>query len=303
MLAVKLSEVAMVNDRVLVLCSTGKVGRNVCRALVESDFEVYGTTRSVSGPLAAPGVIPVVANYTQRADLERAFAETKATKAFVLTDYFKAARHSIELEVQQGRQAIDAAKAAGVDHLIFMSVADAERFDAKTHHIKAKVILEDYLRQSGVRYTILRPAAFFENLDDAANWNPLKKGRVSFLTDKSCKFCSTYDIGRAAAIALHHPEDWAGKSLDVVAWHGDLAAIAAALQTVSGVPVRPRLAMPIALRRLFLNDLHHMCLYFENEGIIAEPEAFKIIVPNALSAEDWFRFHNRYANGEPIVIV
>ncbi len=38
-----------------------------------------------------------------------------------------------------------------------MSVADAESFDDKTHHIKAKVILEDYLKQSGLNFTILRP--------------------------------------------------------------------------------------------------------------------------------------------------
>ncbi len=59
--------------------------------------------------------------------------------------------------------------------------------------------------------------------------------------------------------------------------------------------------MPIAMRRLFLNDLRHMCLYFEEHGITAEPEDFRKVVPNQLSAEDWFRFHNRYANGDSIV--
>ena len=34
----------------------------------------------------------------------------------------------------------------------------------------------------------------------------------------------------------------------------------AALQAVSGVPFRVRLAMPMAVRRLFLNDPNHMCL-------------------------------------------
>ncbi len=291
----------MKGDNVLVLCATGKVGRNVSLALAEAGFTVFGMTRSDTGQLARLGCHAVVGNYTERADLDRAFAQSQAKKVFVLTDYFRAAGKSVDREVLQGKHAFDAAKAAGVDHLIFMSVADAERFDAKTHHIKAKVILEAELKGSGMRYTILRPGAFFENLDDAANWNPLKKGRVSFLTDKSCKFCSTYDIGRAAALAFQHPEDWLGKSLDVVAWQGDLAAIAAALETVSGVPVQARLAMPLALRRLFLNDLHHMCLYFETEGLSADPEDFKKLVPNALSAEDWFRFHNRYANGEPIV--
>ena len=66
--------------------------------------------------------------------------------------------------------------------------------------------------------------------------------------------------------------------------------------------VKAKLAMPIFLRRVLLNDLHHMFLYSEvQKGPRDTPEAFKKIVPDALSAEDWFRFHGRYANGETIV--
>ena len=292
----------MAAEKVLVLNATGKVGRNVCRALVEAGFDVYGTTRSSNSPLESQGVKPVVCNYTLRADLDSAFKQTGAKKVFVITDYFRAAKSNADLEFQQGRDAIDAAKAAGVDHLIFMSVADAECFDAHTKHLKAKVALEQYLRQSGVPFSILRPCAFFENLDDAANWNPLKKGVVKFLTMHNCKYCATYDIGRAAAIQLKNRQEWLGKSLDVIGWQGDLSAVAAALSKVSGVPVKAKLAMPTFLRRLFLNDLHHMFLYYEvQKGPRGTPEAFKKILPEALSAEDWFRFHGRYANGERIV--
>ena len=288
-------------DKVLVLNATGKVGRNVCRALLEAGFDVHGTTRSANGPLADWGVKPVVCNYTSRTDLDHAFAQTGVKKVFVITDYFRAAKSNADVEFQQGRDAIEAAKAAGVDHLIFMSVADAEMFDEHTKHIKAKVELEKYLRQSGVPFSILRPCAFFENLDDAANWNPLKKGVVKFLTLQDCKYCATYDIGRAAAIQFKNRSEWLGKSLDVIGWQGDLSHVASALSTVSGVPVKARLAMPIFLRRLFLNDLHHMFLYYEvQKGPRGTPEAFKKVVPDALSAEDWFRFHGRYANGERI---
>ena len=172
----------MQTEKVLVLNATGKVGRNVCRALREAGYEVYGTTRSSKSSLSAQGVKPVVCNYTVRADLDRAFADTGAKKVFVITDYFGAAKKSATLEFEQGRAAIDAAKAAGVEHLVFMSVADAEFFDEHVKHLHAKVGLEKYLRESGVPFSILRPCAFFENLDDAANWNPLKKGVVKFLT-------------------------------------------------------------------------------------------------------------------------
>ena len=70
----------MSTESVLVLNATGKVGRQVCRALCEAGFAVHGTTRSANSHLPALGVNPVVCNYTQRADLDRAFAQTGARK-------------------------------------------------------------------------------------------------------------------------------------------------------------------------------------------------------------------------------
>lgn len=92
-----------------------------------------------------------------------------------------------------------------------------------------------------------------------------------------------------------------GKTLDVIGWQGDLSQVTAALSKVSGVPVKAKLAMPLFLRRLLLKDLHPMFLYDEvQQGPRGTPQQFKKILPNALSAEDWFRFHEKYANGEPI---
>jgi len=291
----------MSSEKILVLNSTGKVGRNVCRALVEAGFEVYGTTRSANNSLASLGVKPVVCNYTISADLDRAFEQSCAKKVFVITDYFRAAKSNADAEFRQGSDAINAAKKAGVDHLIFMSVADAELFNENVKHLKAKVALEKYLRESGVPFSILRPCAFFENLDDAANWNPLKKGVVKFLSLKECKYCATYDIGRAAAIHFKNPQEWLGKTLDVIGWQGDLSQVALACSKVSGLPVKAKLAMPLFFRRLFLNDLHHMFLYYEvQKGPRGTPQEFKKVLPDALSAEDWFRFHGRYSNGEKI---
>jgi uncharacterized protein YbjT (DUF2867 family) len=131
--------------------------------------------------------------------------ETGAKKIFVITDYFGAAKSDEALEISQGRVAIDEARSAGVEHLIFMSVADADRMGDRVRHVKTKVVIEDYLRAAGVNFSILRPCAFFENFDDPANWNPLKKGRLKFLSTKEIKYCSTYDLGRAAAIMFKDP--------------------------------------------------------------------------------------------------
>jgi len=97
------------------------------------------------------------------------------------------------------------------------------------------------------------------------------------------------------------PATWLGKSLDVISWKGDLSQVAAALEKVGGVKVKFGLAMPIFLRRLLLKDVHSMFVYYEEQGgPKGEPEEFKKILPDAFNAEDWFRFHGVYSDGERI---
>lgn len=290
----------MPGEKVLVLNATGKVGRNTCRALKEAGFEVFGTTRSNHSDLPKLGVTPVICDYTDRSALERALTETGIKKLFSITDYFGAADSNPEKEIAHGKNAIDAAKAVKIEHFIFVSVADAELFNEHVSHIKTKAVIEDYLRKSGIPFSILRPTAFFENFDDPKNWNPLKKGKIKFLSTHRLKYCSTYDIGRAAAVMFKKTDIWLGRSLDVISWEGDLSQVAQALEKVGGVSVKYSLAMPIFLRRLFLKDLHNMFLYFEAGGPKGTPEEFKRVIPDAFSAEDWFRFHGHYANGEKI---
>lgn len=290
----------MTGEKILVLNATGKVGRNTCRALIEAGFDVFGTSRSNSDELTKLGVHPVICNYTDREDIERALAETGALKLFSITDFFGAEKSKSDTEIQHGKNAIDAAKIAGVDHIIFVSVVDAELFNEHVTHIKTKVVIEDYLRKSDVPFSILRPTAFFENFDDPKNWNPLKRGAIKFLSTKRIKYCATYDIGRAAAVMFKNRDTWLGRSLDVIGWEGDLDDVAKALEKVGGVPVKAKLAMPLFLRRLLLKDLHNMFLYFETGGPKSSSADFKTILSNALTAEDWFRFHGQYANGEKI---
>jgi len=219
-----------------------------------------------------------------------------------LTDFFAAAKQSKAKELAHGKTQIDVCKANGCEYVVLATAADLEHMNDKTHHIKSKLPVEEYFKQSGLKGSILRPVAFFENFDDAANYNPLTKGSVKFLTEASVKLCSTYDIGLAAAVMFSEQDSWNGKTLDVASWQGSVHDVAAALENVSGVKTKGSLAMPLCLRYLFLNDLHNMCLYFENDGgFKSDIEAFKRVVPSAMSAEDFFRFHGKYANGTPIM--
>ena len=291
----------MSGQKVLVLCATGKVGKGVCLALSEAGFVVYGTSRSGN----VSGYNGVKCKYTDKESLDSALKETGIKLVFGITDTFQAAKGNKAKEIQQGKDIIDTCIANNVEHFVFCSVADLEHFNEKTHHVKSKVEIEKYLKASALPYSILQPYAFFENFDDKNNYNPFKKGHVKGLSKCHMRFCGTYDIGRAAAVMFTNKSEWLTKSLIVYSWEGTINDFAKAVENVTGVKTTAGLALPIFIRSLFLSDLHNMCLYFESgyPSSTASIEAFKQVVPNALSAEDWVRRLGKYGDGTPIPIV
>jgi uncharacterized protein YbjT (DUF2867 family) len=295
-----------VEKRVLVLPGTGRIGAGVCRALSEAGFDVYGTSRGARAGKLSSGATGVTADYTTRADVERALKETGAQKVIFTVDFFGAAKSSARTEAEHGRAIVAALQAnGGVKHAIFVSVADADKPSADVEHFHSKLETEKALKAaSGVAsWSILRPTCFFENLDDPANWNPLKKGQLKFLMLEPLTWVSTFDIGRAAAAMFKDPKQWQGKTVDAVAWQGDLATVAKGLERVGGVPVSFGLAMPSFLLRPMLGrDLYGMCEFFKKNGGAAPQSipAFKKLVPDAFGPDAFFAHLGKYSDGTKI---
>ena len=63
--------------------------------------------------MIANGITSAVCNYTDKEQLTAAFHSTGAKLFFLITDFESAAKGKQKLEEQQGRDQIDAAKAAG----------------------------------------------------------------------------------------------------------------------------------------------------------------------------------------------
>ena len=294
----------MQNQKVLVCAATGRVGGGVTKALKEAGFDVYGTTRNSTGKakLETNGIKAVVCDYTDKSQVAEAIKSTGCKLVFFLTDFLGAANKKTEVEVQHGKNQIDACKEAGCEFVIFNSVHCAEIVPDNMYHFKSKIPIEKYLLESGLKCAVLRPGAFFENLDDPV-WNPLKKGVVRFPTACSVKWTATYDIGRAAAAILKDNSKWNHKIVDVVSWEGTLSDLAAALTKVSGTPTKPKVALPKFFRWMFLGELHRMFNYYEAgyPGYKDDRSDFHSLVVKPSAAEDWFRAHGTYANGEKIV--
>src|SRR5438105_2180838 len=81
-----------------------------------------------------------------------------------------------EGEARHGRNIADAAAAAGVAHLVYSS-GDGAAPDGPLPLFTAKFQVEQHIRALGIRYTILAPVYFMENLFNPWNVSTLKVGR------------------------------------------------------------------------------------------------------------------------------
>jgi uncharacterized protein YbjT (DUF2867 family) len=148
---------------ILVVGATGNLGGVVTRMLLAQGQPVRILARSQSHyqPLAEAGAQVVLGDLKQRSSLDPACegVDTVITTANSATRGGEDNPQTVDL--QGNRHLIDAAKAAGVNQFIFVSVLGADP-TSSIPFIQAKGQTEDYLRESGIPYTILAPNGYME---------------------------------------------------------------------------------------------------------------------------------------------
>ncbi|KAG5985440.1 hypothetical protein E4U55_000002 [Claviceps digitariae] len=165
--------------------ATGNQGGSVIRAILADEnlsreFTIRGVTRDVNKPaaqdLAAKGVELVKADMSS-AD-EALPAVQNAHTVFLVTNFWETM--SAAAEVAQGKAVADAAKAAGVKHLIFSSLMDVAQASggrlSHVTHFDSKARIEEYIRASGVPCTFVQPGVFMSNLFGFIRKDPAAAG-------------------------------------------------------------------------------------------------------------------------------
>jgi len=141
---------------------------------------------------------------------------------------------------------IDAAFAAGVRHLVFLSVAGADKMKWVPHR---KVEL--HLQASGNRWTVLRPGFFAQNLQDAYRKDITEDGRIYVPAGTGrVAFIDVSDVGAVTAQVLLEPERFQGQALTLT---GPVALtfeqVAKTLEHALGRPVKYEAASVLGYAR------------------------------------------------------
>jgi len=232
-------------ETVLVFGATGNQGGAVVDALLDGDTKEGLKVRAmVRNPetkkakaLAARGVELVKGDMLNKSDVQNA---TKGVSSIFLvtveytfkpggTSYNSSNKFTSSLQADQANYVLQAAKSEGVKHIVFSSglgvaylekkyggIENYAKSKTKSHVFLDKMIVEDMVRKSGLTYTIIRPAGFFEMIVTHA-YGIQKHGEYPSIWKKDIPFAyiACRDIGRTAAKALLSPAKWDGKEMGI----------------------------------------------------------------------------------------
>jgi uncharacterized protein YbjT (DUF2867 family) len=194
---------------VLVVGATGDLGGAIARRLLADGKQVRVFVRSVDRgeALRQAGAELVFGDLKNAASVLAACrgAETVITTA-------NSARRGGDdnpqtVDVDGNRHLVDGANAAGARQFIFVSALGA-RADSPVPFLAAKGRTEDYLRASGVPFTILSPTAFMEVWTTRLVGAPARAGLpVTLVGDGRRKhsFISAADVASFVVASLGHP--------------------------------------------------------------------------------------------------
>jgi uncharacterized protein YbjT (DUF2867 family) len=155
------------NDRmILVVGSTGFLGNAVVARLANAGKQVRALVRPSSDRakrdlLTTLGAALVEGDLKDVASLRRACAGVDTVISTASSTLSRGGGDNIETVDRHGQmQLIDAAAAAGVRHVIYVSVSG--NLDGESPLRDAKRAVESRLRETGMTYTIVRPSFFME---------------------------------------------------------------------------------------------------------------------------------------------
>ena len=195
------------SQRVFVLGATGTIGRATVHALVQRGHEVVCFVRpraGVGGTLAADDSARLLAGATVRlgdvsepASLARDGFRGERFGALVscLASRTGASKDAWAIDHQAHLHALAGAKAAGVSHVVLLSAICVQK--PLLAFQRAKLAFEKALIESGLRYSIVRPTAFFKSL--SGQIERVRKGKPLVVfgdgTLTACKPISDADLG------------------------------------------------------------------------------------------------------------
>ena len=175
---------------ILITGASGSVGKAVLQEAIRQQSKVRAMYRSMEEAAKAPsGCEPVQADYSDKPSLRKAL--DGVTSVYLVCSPIP---QLVELESKM----LDASKEAGVKHVVLNSAMGAGDYGKSFPSWHRKV--EDKLKTTGMRYTILRPNGFLQNI--VTYHAPSIRAQGAFYAAMGDAKVSYLDVGDIAVVAV-----------------------------------------------------------------------------------------------------
>ncbi len=274
---------------ILVSGATGNQGGAVARHLLERGFRVRALSRDTQKPeaqaLAEGGAEVVRGDLNDRPSVDLALEG--AYGVFSVQNFYEG---GYEGEVRQGKTLADAAKEAGVRHVVYSSVGSAHR-ETGIPHFDSKGEIEEYKRQSDLPYTILRPVFFMQNWEMMRD--QILDGTLAQPLDpeKPLQQVNVEDIGAFAAIAFENPDEWLGREVDLAGDELTMPEVAETMSQVTGREISHYQVPWNQFREQMGEEFAVMYEWFNEVGYEADILALRSEYPELTTLEQYLRNH------------
>jgi uncharacterized protein YbjT (DUF2867 family) len=193
---------------IVVIGATGSQGKGIVNALAnEGSFNVRAITRTPE-KYSGKAHEAVYADLNDLQSLKDAFKN--AYGVFVVTNFWEGAD-----EIAQAKNAIEAAKATGVQHFIWSTLPDVEIISKaafEVPHFTGKAKADDLVKSARFKYsTFVQPPFYYQNLVGMLGPQPKQDGTTGWTlpidpTKKAIHMSDINDLGKVVAGAFLQPE-------------------------------------------------------------------------------------------------
>jgi uncharacterized protein YbjT (DUF2867 family) len=277
----------VINQRkILVTGATGQQGGSLARLLLQKKHKIYALTRNTQSAAAQDlrnkGANIVKGDLDDSDLLEHAVKDVESV--FLMGTPFE---DGTEGEIRRGKLMANIAKENNVEHLVYSSVANANK-NTGIPHFESKYKVEQHIKNLGIPHTIIGPTFFMENLLGPG----LENGQLALpLSQPSVlQQSALQNIAEFSALVLERYKPFLGKRIDIASDEVTGEQSAEILSNVLGYKIK---YVPIPLEQVYQanEDMARMYDWYGKVGTGIDITSLHQEYPevNWITFKDWAR--------------
>ncbi|KAF2443030.1 NAD(P)-binding protein [Karstenula rhodostoma CBS 690.94] len=293
---------------ILVTGATGRQGGAVIKALHDTDFQILALTRSASSPSAqklassSPNIKLIEGDLD---NTEAVFKNAKAATNSPIWGVYSVqaqVKGNVAIEETWGKNLIDSSIAAGVEFFVYSSVDRGGDKSSSTPtdvpHWTTKHNIEKYLEEKAagtqMKFTVLRPVAFMENVTNDFAGKAMAATWQSALKHRPLQLIATKDIGAFAAEAFKHPEECTGRYLSIAGAELTFDQANAVFKERIGTDMPRTFEFVACIGLVAVKSVGSMFNYLKSNGTGASLEQSRKIYPGLMDFGTWLEKESQF---------